>query len=218
MRFSTVLTTTFVVAVTVTSLASAQIDEATTLHPVLTGPSYAGCTDPAFDFIDAADCGPLGSASIAGPSFLWFTVVRTGGFPNGIGGTQFGIEHDLGSGLGWALCTGGSEIPEDLWPDSGTGNAMTWADGCFVSPGEHARVGFLSLTTGDAGYLRFTGDPRIEEAVYADCDAALFEICAGALEEYDLASGIDVECSSDYCAVIPVEEMSWGRVKAAYTD
>jgi len=196
--------------------ASAQpTDIDANLNVLLTNPSYVGCSDPEFVQIDERVCSEIASGPIAGPAFLWLVTSREGGYDAGIGGVQLGLTHTLGSGLAWALCTGGSEIPEPGWPDSGTGDAATWAGGCYHPAGQVARIGYLGLSLGDVGSIAITGDPRIGEAVYADCLAELFSYCDGNLGRAELAEGTTPLCG-DYCEVVPVHDVSWGAIKSLY--
>ncbi len=193
----------------------AQDDVDANMNVFITLPSYAGCGDPAFEAIDAGTCADLVSSPSGGPGFLWVVSSREGGYPDGIGGAQFGLNHDLGGGQSWTLCTGGSEIPEPGFPDSGTGNAVTWAGGCYNPAGSAARVGFISVALDAAGSLAVTGDPRIGEAVYADCSALLYRICDRNLGGADLASGTNPICG-DNCESTPVQETSWGAIKSLF--
>jgi hypothetical protein len=193
------------------AISSAQPqDDLSSINVTSTNPSYSGCADPFFEVIDAGNCLDLGGARIAGPAFIWVVASRTGGYPDGIGGIQYGIEHDLAI-QGWTLCTGGAEIPQDGWPDSGTGTAATWEGGCYSSPGENAMVGFASVADGSLGNLQITGDPRLPEpqALWADCSAVEYEICPAALGSMDVA-----RCES--CVGLPTQTTSWGAIKSLY--
>ncbi len=195
--------------------ATAQLyDGDANLNVFLTVPSYAGCSEPEFEAIDAGSCADLVSEPTGGPGFLWCVASREGGFPDGIGGIQFGVEHDLGAGLPWSLCTGGSEIPEPGWPDSGTGNAITWSAGCYHPIGFAARIGYLSPEPDDVGIIELTPDPRIALAVYADCSAVLYEMCEANLGSAELADGTTPVCGEN--CEIPIRETSWGAIKSLF--
>jgi len=144
-------------ALIIPAMASADIDRDSNINAYVTAASYSGCDDPAFDQIDAGDCAGLGQAAFAGPAFVWVVASREGGYGNGIGGLQFGLDHTLSGG--WALCTGGSEIPEDGWPASGTGNAVTWGGGCYNPAGAAAQVGYVAVGDGAVGPIAIIADP-----------------------------------------------------------
>jgi len=163
------------------------------MNLLLSTPSYSGCSDPAFDWIDQSRCEDLWAPPIDGPAFLWIVANRVGGFLEGIGGAEFGISHE-GSVEGWTLCTGGSEIPSEGWPDSGTGNAVTWPGGCYEPPAETARIGYLSLSGGNSGEFSARPDPRIGAALISTCTPTSEEICATHLGSVDLALGTEAFC------------------------
>ena len=93
-------------------------------------PSYGGCADPQYAFMNEGVCEDLLSYDTSGTPYVWVIVSRNDGWPDGIGAAQFGIEYDAAVAA-WTLCTGGSEIPVDDWPQSGAGLAATWAGGCY---------------------------------------------------------------------------------------
>lgn len=155
------------------------------LNLTLTPASYSGCDDPAFVAIDEGDCGDLASAPIEGPAFVW---VVAGVGDGSLAGLQFGAVHDAAV-EGWTLCTGGLEIPENGWPASGTGIAVTWSDDCYDPPGEVARVGYFRVPDGSAGTVALTADPRIEATLWSSCTGEDIPICPGLLGAADLSVG-----------------------------
>ena len=200
-------------ALVVPAIVSAQeTDVNANFNIAVTQPSYGGCADPVFDFVDEATCSDLDLGPVAGPAFVWVITSREGGYPLGVGGAQFGLEHDLSGG--WSLCTGGSEIPEDGWPASGTGNAVTWGGGCYEPVGGNAKIGFVAVNDGDMGSIQVTADPRIGQSLYADCDAVLHDVCAENLGGGPLAD-LAVICG-DNCAGVPTESKSWSEIKSLY--
>ena len=200
-------------ALMIPAAASAQ-DVDANINLAVTPASYSGCADGTQ--YDSGDCSGLGGAGDAGPSFVWIVASREGGYGNGIGGAQFGLNHDL-SVDNWALCTGGSEIPEGGWPASGTGNAATWGGGCYNPAGAAANIGYLTVGAGTpTGNAAVTGDPRIGEAVYADCDAAVSGICDQNLGSIDMAAGSAAVCG-DNCEVgTPTLDSSWTTIKSLF--
>ncbi len=197
-------------------------------------PSYLGCTEGAV--ADAAlNCDVLNPVAIDvgefTPNFAWLIAGSipegTGpGAEGGIGGLQFGLEYPetVFLGGGFTLCTGGSEIPQDdldgTWPESGTGNAVTWAGGCYLvtdNPDGVTKIGFIPINPGSTGFLFVRGDPRIGEAQAAGCDAITFRICRQLLGCGQTEPGGppgEIRCGG-FCA-IPIVESSWGQIKSAY--
>ena len=194
--------------------AFAVTDELANINVVVTPASYGGCADGAV--FEAGTCADLVSSPVGGFAFVWIVLSNEGGFPNGVGGARFGVEYDLvGAVIPWALCTGGSEISEDGWPASGTGNAVTWSGGCYDPPSQVAVIGYLTADDGASGFCNVIGDPRVGFAQYSDCLPTEFELCPENLGGCDLAVGCTPVCG-DHCEVTPVEEMSWGKIKSLY--
>jgi len=198
-------------ALMVPALALAEIDVDASMNLLITPPSYSGCADEQFDWIDGSVCADLTSTAVAGYSFVWVVASDGENWPGGIGGIQFGIEYTA-SVTGWTLCTGGQEVSEDGWPASGKGNAVTWAGGCYDHDGGNARVGFFSLEDGATGGMTITADPRTGDAMYSDCVPASSLICPENLGwDEDFSDGIAPNC--DTCPGTPTRETTWGRIK-----
>jgi len=202
----------------VVTTAHAQVeDRDANLNLHLTLASYAGCDDTNFDVIDEGTCSDLSGGAVAGQAFVWVVASKEGGLPDGIGGVQFGIQHS-GVIQNWALCTGGSQIAENGWPASGTGNACVFDDGCYVPAGEAARIGFFGVDEGATGSYRLTDDPRIAQAVWADCSTETFTYCEGNLGRVDHGSGTtqDPRCGDRCDDVIPNRATTWTSIKAHF--
>jgi len=191
-------------AVIVPGVATAAPEGAPILDPspclfmnlTVTPPSYSGCGDPAFDELDERSCPDLGAEPLAGPAFVWVMLSERDSFPGGIGGIQFGIEHEGVDVSGWTLCTGGTDIAGLGWPGSGSGNAATWVGGCHDVEGTSTRVGYFTVTSGDAGTIQLTEDPRIGAATWAECDTRSFTVPAVNLGGGDLSVGVTPVCIS----------------------
>ena len=196
------------------AVVAQDLDGDMNVNVLITQPSYTGCADPAFEFIDQGNCADLSSDAFPGGAFVWVVYSHQGGWANGIGGAQFGIDYAGVQVQAWGLCTGGAEIPEAGWPAAGTGNAATWAGGCYNPPAGNARVGFFTVGDGAAGTIGVIPDPRINDTQYTDCATNLFSTCAGNLGSADLAGGTTPLCSNN-CGT-PVEEASWGRIKGMF--
>jgi len=203
-------------AVLIPATAQSQ-DTLANMNLHITGPSYAGCEDAAFDGIDAGDCSGLASDAIDGTAFVWIVASREGGFSGGgVGGAQFGIEHTGVDATGWTLCTGGSEIPEGSWPASGSGNAVTWGGGCYDPAGSAAKVGFLGVNNGATGTIAIIADPRIAEALWASCDQTTFDICGDNLGGAQLDAGTTPVCGDACEGGTPTEGVTWSQVKSLF--
>ncbi len=190
------------------------------VNVAVTLPSYAGCADPDLVALDELDCVDVPIGASVGPGFVWVVINHLDGFENGIGGAQFGLSHDLGF-VPWTLCTGGSEIPMDGWPASGTGNAVVWTDGCYEPPSETARVGFLSVAETSSGEIFVVGDPRIGDTIFADCNADLFSIChsssgGGSLTDLYLACEPCGKSGYPCYDGTPAEATTWGRLRSVF--
>ena len=182
---------------------------------LITLPSYTGCADPAFEFIDQSNCADLVSDPVPGGAFVWVVYSHAGGWGNGISGAQFGIDYAGTDVQAWGLCTGGAEIPEDGWPAAGTGNAATWSGGCYNPAAGNARVGFFTVGDGANGSMSVIPDPRINDTQYSDCDTNLFSTCVQNLGSADLAGGTVPLCEND-CGGTPAEETTWGAIKSMF--
>lgn len=185
------------------------------VNVLITVPSYTGCADPNYDFIDAGFCEDLVSDPIPGGAFVWVVYSHQGGWADGIAGAQFGIDYSGVDVQSWALCTGGAEIPEAGWPAAGTGNAATWAGGCYNPAAGNARVGFFTVGDGSSGTMGVIPDPRINDTQFTNCTTDLFSICAANLGSADLAGGTLPLCTNE-CGGTPVEETSWGSIKSMF--
>jgi hypothetical protein len=198
------------VALMVPALASAQADDNDSfINVTLTAPSYGGCDAGAS--IDALNCLELASAPLDN-QFVFVVASHLGGYADGIGGAQFGLDHTLAGT--WALCTGGSEIPEGGWPASGTGNAVTWPGGCYAPANENAKIGFVSVGGPAAGSIQVIGDPRVGSAQYANCSAVAFVTPATNLGgDSDLADGTVPTCEP---TGTPTVEETWSSLKSLF--
>ena len=200
------------------------------INITVTPPTYSGCLEAsvADQALSCAGLNPNGvDVGPFNPNFAWVLV---GGVPEaqgeagGIGGLQFGVEFDPGIIISsWALCTGGSEIPQQepvVWPANGSGNAMTWPDACYLVTANGdglTRVGFFAINPGADGFLNIIEDPRTGKAEATDCQTTLFRVCKQLLGSAEMTiggTGGENTCGN-FCPV-PVRETSWGGIKSAY--
>ncbi len=203
------------------TVATAQeLDPLVNINFIVDPTSVVNCT--IFEDRMPDDCDGLGNDGFPNYAYaIGVYVSREGGWPNGIGGLQFGIEYDVEGAdvVVWTLCTGGAEIPGPGWPASGTGNAVTYPGGCHVPEGEVVLVGVLLFMRYDfedlIGHVRVTADPRIGQAIYADCDPTSYEICEPNMASWTFATDVVPLCGN-YCGGTPVEETTWGGIKSQY--
>lgn len=168
------------------------VDTLATLNLYLTPSDYGGCERATEIEWSPGGCEGLVSDSLHAGALVWVVLSRKGGFPQGVGALQFGLQYEgLGQRTGWrwTLCSGGSEIPHVGWPGPGSGAAMTWGGGCYKPRGENVVVGFFTLPFSVSGDLRLAPHPRVHTAAYADCDAKTADICVGNLGAVNLRNG-----------------------------
>ncbi len=138
----------------------------------------------------------------------------------GVGGVSCGtgFPADL-SVWDWDLCADG-ETPTGAWPDSGSGNRITWDAGTncqrevIGTDGVHAVAGVFYISSYVDAVFEITPNTAAGETalVVADCDGAESELSApggrigfGDVEGYN-------PCAED----VPVIPSTWGRIKANY--
>lgn len=182
----------------------------------VTTPSYSGCSDPTFDAIDAGECTDLANPPATGAAFVWIVASDLDGFATGIGLVEWGVEYDAGVNVtGWQLCTGGSQIPQEGWPASGTGNAVTWQFGCYEPEGSNARAGFFTVSdVGVTGSMTITRDPRKTHALIVDCMATdENRLCVEALGSLTFG-----QTSSPVCGEVSCGAPASGGARAAWRN
>lgn len=175
---------------------------------------------------EGQDCSSSSHAGVAGQAFIVVVASNVDGWTdpqgigNGLAALQFGVEHSGLDVLSWFLCTGDLEIPQNdadgVWPESGTGNAVTWPGGCYDPGGENASVGLLLVSDGSAGSIQTTVDPRAGFGIasYTDCDAFNWEIDPmGGLHGANIGDGSSLPVCSP---IVPTEEKSWGQIKSLF--
>jgi hypothetical protein len=207
------------------------------LHIVPQVPNY-DCTD----LLDA-DLSCLGIQSLlneTGNDVIW---VLAGGVTNpaGIGGIQFGWGYGNPDGtpanlpyVASALCTGGSSIgtnsPDPVWPQgNGSGVAITWEGGCFNTPLNTdglTKVFFWVVAGTTARCAWIQEHPVTDKVEGAFCDASVMRLAkqgfgtvcrntTGCTSRWEGAGGS--QCNKcGFEPADPVEDTSWGMIKALY--
>jgi hypothetical protein len=154
----------------------------------------------------------------------------------GISGVEFGIDYDGSSQsgvdiTGWTICANGLEIASDDWPQSGSGNIITWivdresGDGCQdnvpgnIEDGVTAVIGFFTLTAYSTDRLSIIPNRTVSTP------ALQITTCPEGIQ-YDINATEQagyVGFSSDLSekGLIPcvhhVGETTWGRIKSTYS-
>lgn len=133
----------------------------------------------------------------------------------GIAGTRYGIcSDDSFYFYGWTKCSV-FEIPTPGWPGTGEGNAQTWSS---EIPGPHVTVGILDVYVyPGVSRLELCVDPRVGFAEFCDgsqssplCNQHTSPAVFGSVGFGRLGYNT---CDSP---PVPVENRSWGAVKALY--
>jgi len=184
----------------------------------------AGATDP-FDERGLPCNGGMGSFDV------WI-VICNGSDSVGLAGAEFGIEYDgaLGSGVdvtSWKSCAD-LEFPQDDWPQSGSGNLVTWAT-CqltdLVQNPPQAKTAFavcgvLSVNVYGQDQLAITPRPVSGSLKVADCNAVEDDITNSLVARGGIATFCSNRNGYNYCKgkKLPGEEATWGKIKTLYTN
>ncbi len=157
--------------------------------------------------------------------------------PDPIGGCRFGIEYDETVIVeAWKLCAA-FEIKQDddpefqdpdrySWPESGAGNAISWARGGHVSSssGYFVPVGYFEIAQGSTGRMSIINDPRLDlhgneqfQVASGRVDAQVkFDLGPASQSSADIG-GTDPNNDRKACEVnTPVIKTSWGKIKSMY--
>jgi hypothetical protein len=131
----------------------------------------------------------------------------------GIAGTRYGLDC-AGSFFfyGWTKCSD-FEIPTAGWPGCGEGNAQTWS---AEQPGPFVTIGILDVYNYPGlSVLKISDDARVGFAEFCDGSQPA-PICYQTTDNTRFGC-IGFDCAGyDPCSVVPVEERSWGQLKAIY--
>jgi len=161
-------------------------------------------------------------------------LVLANGDSSGFGGATFGIQFDNTPGVGvdmvgWTACVSGLEFPSDNWPQSQSGNVVTYLlpGGCqqtFIGgEGVHAVVGAFYLYAYGNDIFSIT-EHRVlqsnEKLVTANCSGAttVYPQSQWATRTGKVGFGPNNPgCNPclQFCGT-PVEPTTWGKVKNQY--
>lgn len=207
------------------------------LHLEAASGSPAGCAGvPASiaEVVTAGDSNPDGSARYY-VYVLGMPEIPDGAPLNGdygVAGFQLGIEYDQGAVAGeqlkvwtWTRC-GVLDFPDDTWPESGTGNTITYDLGdCPTDP--LVPAGYFYLTAYSPGVMSIAPFPATGLVKLADCEGAEIVLDqtvelsqVGWVSMGGAAKGTDSNgCNPalEPCTqLVPVHETTWGRLKQRY--
>jgi len=134
----------------------------------------------------------------------------------GIAGTRYGLTCDGPLFFyGWTKCTD-FEIPTENWPGCGEANAQTWTS---EQAGPHVTIGILDVYFyAETVSLSVTIDPRVGFAEWCD-GSEPSPICVsfdGSDNRYFGIVGFNGNNGFNPCGIVPVQNTTWGQVKALY--
>jgi hypothetical protein len=113
---------------------------------------------------------------------------------------------------GWTKCSD-FEIPTTGWPGCGEANAQTWTS---EQLGPHVTVGILdTYHYGGLAVLKMDSDARVGFAEFCD-GSEPSPICYQTTDNTRFGC-VGFDCAGyNPCSEVPVEQRSWGQVKAIY--
>src|SRR5262245_57702970 len=166
-------------------------------------------------------------------SFDVWIVICNGSDSVGLAGAEFGIEYDGASGsgvdiTGWRACSD-LEFPQDDWPQSGSGNLVTWAD-CqltnLVTTGgssgntAFAVAGVFSVAVFGQDQMEITPRPVSGSLKVADCNAVEDDITGAVVSRGGIATFCTNRQGYNYCKgkALPGETKTWGQIKTLYSN
>jgi hypothetical protein len=116
-------------------------------------------------------------------AYFAYVLIANGDSTAGVAGVQFGVEYAPANATGidvysWHLC-GDLQFPSETWPESGSGNVVTWdpVENCQRNEPGGANTGVIAI----AGYfycsaystdeMRLTRRASDSKATIGSCDA-----------------------------------------------
>jgi hypothetical protein len=144
----------------------------------------------------------------------------------GIGGLQFGVQYDPAPGAGldvlyWTPC-GDLEFNSPGWPNSGTGNLVTW-QGCQLQQpggpggGVVTLAGYFHVSTYGADILKIIPRPVDGVAKIANCVAAESIVPPHRLGTAAFSQGGNVYGFNPCGLFTPVRPTTWSGIKTLET-
>lgn len=146
----------------------------------------------------------------------------------GIAGVQLGINYTSGAGLNvfsWNYCSD-LEFAGDHWPESGSGNTITWVTPENCQSQEVVVAGYFYLTAYSPGVMSIAPFPPTGQVKTASCEAAESVLEQVPLERVGWVSmgGGAIGADSDGCNPMlepclgptPAIRTTWGQLKTKY--
>ena len=136
---------------------------------------------------------------------------------NGLTGARFGLHCEVLTGglflYGWTSCAD-LELPTPLWPGCGEGNAVTWAT---EQMGPHVTMGILDVLVyaGTNAKMCLGADPRVGFAEFCD-GSEPYPLCNSTTNPAAFGCVGFGRLGYNPCDQVPVENSSWGAIKALY--
>jgi hypothetical protein len=178
------------------------------------GPHNAKTNTCAFEMIDCitelVETGPMGP----GRFDVYVLAIDT----NGIAGSRYGLfltPDFMFYFYGWTKCSD-FEIPTPGWPGHLEGNAQTWSS---EQPPGHVTMGILDVYVYPGmAHLQTGNDPRVGYGEWCDGAQPAPWCCQVDYNVYPAAFGyVGFGCPGyNPCGIVPVQQRSWGAVKAIY--
>lgn len=221
MRTARYLTAALLCLAAIPAWAGTQDDAVVALHapPIHVGGDPCGVVLEAPFFVACSDYVVHHDALEAWHAWL---VVARADSGAGVSELSCGISSsgDTPPFVVWFPCAD-AESPSGAWPDSGSGNRITWnsSTNCqretIAGDGVYAEAGaFYIYAYGDGSFAMTPNEAEGETAiVVTDCSGASSELSApGGRIGFGNVEGYN-PCADD----VPVTQKTWGRIKQHYT-
>ena len=161
-------------------------------------------------------------------NFDVWVVVCNGSDSVGLAGAEFGIEYDGATGSGvditsWRSCAD-LEFPQDDWPQSGSGNLVTWADCQLTDLFQNLPktafcvAGVFEVTSYGGDQLSITPRPVSGRLKVADCNAVEDDITDAVVSRMGIVTFCSNRHGYNYCSKSTLSggPTTWGNLKNLY--